>query len=594
MLFSTAILFTITVGNPIPAQLEVSLSGYDRFFSFSVEEATLANIALGPKRMTPNSLIYGTQYQLEALKLPTRGETTTVIGRPGDPSKLSLSAIYEYPDIPENSPLSSWVPDHTKGLPNAVIDSILQNTVKEDLDLDNKIRELVPKFSLNVDYGYLLKPNGWTEIEYGYDTYQIRLKYTVKESFSFKNADDVTNNYGPFQYNLGTFTVPDSNPRRSRFYPDNSTGDDHPANLIGGAIIQGPEDDEPLTRLTLPIFSYRFGDQVKPVNAQDYTNRVIQNFGIKNFEDFMGRTPYKLPDVHRMLNGAAAQGDDMSNLFFPGSPEDIPPCQSQVMFPQNTFWVPDRPGYQTMTNIQNHSMRFSFLVIGNDAFEITPQKMRTLCMNFELKQPEKGVRYFPFFRNDPIARNLAALTERSAFKGPWDQARMWIYTDKTPLSEINKRMFPGVSPGRYIDGLYDVMRFGGLESKDLKDAKLFDTSLLLGAGASNKSLAWFIHNMIQNFPKQTRSFLESGSADLAKMLAPDAKDFEKKYVPQLMRLLLNQSNAEVRIGALTFLNRLQTGAEFLKGQIGDLFYSRISQDPKEIELTKMVLQKYQK
>jgi hypothetical protein len=217
---------------------------------------------------------------------------------------------------------------------------------------------------------------------------------------------------------------------------------------------------------------------------------------------------------------------------------------------------------------------------------------RTHCLNKDLKEPELGVRYFPFMGNDDALVTLADLTSKSNFRGPWDQIRTWVYTDKIGYDEANERLFPGATEGQYVNNLFDVFKVGGFTAADLKDKKMFDPKLLAGAGALDKSFNWVAMQIGESSGKELRKWIEGMPQELQRLLKSPTNDMEKKHVPRLMKQLLGSLDLDTRMGALTFLDK-SVGAEAqLKDKVGDLRASVFSIDEKEATLAKKVAARY--
>lgn len=329
------------------------------------------------------------------------------------------------------------------------------------------------------------------------------------------------------------------------------------------------------------------------------TSQYVQDAGTALGTDFVtgliGKSGLAMPQLYGMMQGAAAQGSDMNMLRFPGDPEGLgdPKCGSSIGFPPGTCWIPDRSGYQTMSNIT--PLRFRFepedgLSVDGKALFV---EMRTHCLNMNLKEPAEGIRYFPYASPDPLIGVLAQIAGNSRIRGPWDQARTWQYTDKASIDEINKRMVPGVGPGQYVNNLWDIVSRGGYSESDLKNKKIFDPKLLIASGARDDAFLWFATHLANNFGADVRGWFERRPQELREMMAASAQEIDRKHVQRLFKTVLSCSEANSRIGAIAFLNQLETPAASLKDSVGDLRMSLYLGDANEKAAALQVCEVYQ-
>ncbi len=259
--------------------------------------------------------------------------------------------------------------------------------------------------------------------------------------------------------------------------------------------------------------------------------------------------------------------------------------------PPGTVWIPDRTGYQSMVGTTPMRVVFPmFASLGGGAPVVADG--RTHCLTMELKEPEQGVRYFPYMSSDPVLEGLSELTNASRRRGPWDQVRTWIYTDKIGLDDANKRIAPPVTEAQYLNGLYDVFRLGGLRTSDVKNAEIFSPSLLAGAYSDGKSFAWFSLLMCESNGKAVKAWLDGSPDELRNLVIVPTDEYQTRHAPRLFNTLLNSINDDVRVEALSYLERTKGGEAALKGKIGDFSMSLYSDDAKEAALAEKVALRY--
>lgn len=362
--------------------------------------------------------------------------------------------------------------------------------------------------------------------------------------------------------------------------------------------VTPPPDRQESTTSRLP--APPLGSFINPkesftTSSTQYVQDVGLSLGAEYVTGLVGKSGLSMPQLYGMVQGAAAQGSNMNVLRFPGDPEGLgePQCGSSINFPPGTCWIPDRSGYQTMTNIT--PLRYQFepenglSVDGRTLFV----EMRTHCLNMNLKEPADGIRYYPYSSPDPLIGALAQIAGNSRIRGPWDQARTWQYTGKASMDEINKRMMPGVGPGQYVNNLWDIVSRGGYGESELKDKKIFDPKLLLAAGARDDAFLWFATHIANNFGPDVRGWFEKRPQELRDLMAPSAQEIDRKHVQRLFKSILSSSDADARMGAISFLNRLQSPAASLKDQVGDLRMSLYTGDAGEKAAALQVCESYQ-
>lgn len=451
--------------------------------------------------------------------------------------------------------------------------------------------------SINPNLG--LQSNGWTTRTYGYDRMKFEMQYDLQKEIRFTSiSQQRTENLGSFTIPLGEYYVPRQNPLMSETFVPDSQAFDGPEgqriNSIVGGLSFTSEYKEKLGvgGLTLPWAEYKPGLR-NQVDFTKYLGDATKQYGTEFTTNIMARSGLGVNQIRDMFEAATLQGQDMNSLMFPGNPSKLGDvrCGSDFHLPPSTLLVPDRSGYQMMSTIGQ--LRYDFLgpIAGIDFQDIEQKEIPTHCINMELKEPEPGVKFYPYYNPDPVLRGLMEMTEKTRFRGPWLQARTWIYTDKAPLSEINKRLIPPISKSRYVNGLFDVASLGGFTEADLSNAKLFEPSLLASPFAEDSSFAWFVATMTNKHARQTRTWLENTPKEITDLIASDEED-DRLHLTRLFAALFLSSSADVRMGALGLLSKLQSGTEKLKGKVGVPYASLASDDAKEVELALICVEKF--
>jgi hypothetical protein len=232
-----------------------------------------------------------------------------------------------------------------------------------------------------------------------------------------------------------------------------------------------------------------------------------------------------------------------------------------IFLPSGTVLVPSKGGIQSMITVD------PLLLTSAEFASLTPESLATksvavLCLEIEKNQPDPSVTFTPSRPAEPVYRNLAMLTQKSAIKGPWDQARIWIYADKASLERVNKRLAIGCPPGMYVRSLWEVFVMGGMADKDLANADLFRPEFL-GAVSNRKDAGpWLAAVLGAHHQPALLKYLGGGAKEFATLLNSSNPLASDQFVRVMSRLLVDKSVA-VRVAMLKFLDA-QDGATVKK------------------------------
>lgn len=200
------------------------------------------------------------------------------------------------------------------------------------------------------------------------------------------------------------------------------------------------------------------------------------------------------------------------------------------------FW-PDDPLVQLMAAMQGMQLQVEPLSTATLRLSLDPGldsagqakgKFRWACMEMAKHEPNSKVKFKP---KSPIDPNLAALgriTNRSRFRGPWDQARVWIYTDKATLDQVNKRMLPPIDAGRYLMLLRDNAQAAGVDFSEKGYVDCLQPDLLArGVCVDQKAVRWAIGAMANIKPRDLEKYVNSQVSKFAELANKDPEDGPK-------------------------------------------------------------------
>ena len=219
--------------------------------------------------------------------------------------------------------------------------------------------------------------------------------------------------------------------------------------------------------------------------------------------------------------GATFGGSDMNKIGFQ-SADDLG-IALEFIFEPGTCFVPDNKDYQVMMysdQTVSFTAQYANLFASTSPFGQGKASLKTMCLNMAKKEPAGHVKYYPAVLKDKVLPKLAKIVADSSRRGPWDQARVWIYTDKASLKDIHDRLAPPIAPGYYVRGLRDVNKSGGFEEKDLKNAKLFDPVLIFAPSGDEDATTFLLKNILANHSRALKSALEK--LDAARGLVHEA------------------------------------------------------------------------
>lgn len=444
--------------------------------------------------------------------------------------------------------------------------------------------------------GPILKDNGWTQFNLKKDEWKVGVKFDyIRESRFSSTGDTTKTNLGSWTVPLGTYQRPVRAPTiEELFVPDSKLfeGNNPIASEIGGIYFtQEYENKLEVSGLTIP---WRNFNPLKPIatNADTYFNDVSTQYGAQLTSKLLLNSGLAFVDVKRMMNGAAARSNNMNWLNFPGTPAELgnPQCGSKLELPVGTIWQPDSSDHQAVGTIERFQYNFipAFAYVG--VFEQQPPaRMRIHCLNMEAKEPADSVKYFPYFCADPVLRAIMQRNSEASLRGPWLQARTWIYTDKASLKQINDRLIPGISPGRYVDELFEVAKVGGLSKKDIENATIFDPALLGGTGSDKLSLFWFVNVLDTKHAKATAAWLNKNPQEILSK-AQGGTALDQLHLKSVLSLLFRATSPEIRMATLQMLAK--GDPNLLKDKVPLPRVSLDSEDPKEVEAALTCVEKY--
>jgi hypothetical protein len=142
----------------------------------------------------------------------------------------------------------------------------------------------------------------------------------------------------------------------------------------------------------------------------------------------------------------------------------------------------------------------------------------TACTQLKKHMPV-GAKYRVRPIRDEKLMRLASIGSEAFIRGRTDQVRIWIYTDKSTIEEMNKVLFPKATRAVYLEALWQVDQARALNLEDPDMRKCVDPTLIDALNAPKKCKGWFV---------QTCELADPGAlAEAMKKQAPAIREMIK-------------------------------------------------------------------
>lgn len=480
----------------------------------------------------------------------------TLTMRPEKPALgFKAKSYVEEVDLDEGGIASSYLKAVNNGAP-LDIGSEIHRIIRKAL---NQKKSSLANNEFGVDPNLALEGGGWTTRKWGRYGDALFVLVAIYHEYDWdgkktKEPVEQTQIYAGRIWQFGR------RPYDEKFVPDGMP-DKQLQQTLGGGTVQPQGDGRMPFQGLLPQMPP--GDVFESRSVSDYMNDILKENGRDRMLKWGLEAGYSLPQLTTSLNNMAYEGTDMNRLY---PPELENPCDMDFDAPPGTLWVPTDRAYQSMMSGVVHE-RHSFLFASLTEMQET-NAARVLCMNMNKKEPAKGVKYFPYRPSDPVLPRLAKFMNDSQFRGPWDQARLWIYTDKATIEQVNERLQNGVGEAAYLMALADVNWAGGLDEKMLKDPKYIRPSLLTGAGAPDYAHDFLLGNLQAHHPKKVGEWLRKNSSSMLQLVGSKSDAADQKRFSTTMTRLLSFESPEDREAVLGLLRSASGQLSRLKGQFG--------------------------
>lgn len=307
-----------------------------------------------------------------------------------------------------------------------------------------------------------------------------------------------------------------------------------------------PSDD--LVEHTKSVYCFCYGepDVEDRQKALDVIFKLLHEDGAIYENPFEG---FELPDFSDLFGGIRIDdpmgvpirqdsvtyqvlGDNMNS----GQLQVTNKTGMDVIFtmPYGTLFYPDDPGCQIMCSMQRSQLRIpswstatlQLSALGGELLGVQDKAtFRWACTEMAKHEPSLRNKWKVRPGHDIGLKLLASITNKSRFRGPWDQARTWIYTDKASRTEINKRMVPGIGAGRFVMLINDVRKFTGVDFAEKGYSDCLEPNLVgEGVCLDGASLKRIVSLIADVKPKELAQYVNGAASQIAGLAGSDPKD----------------------------------------------------------------------
>ncbi len=193
-----------------------------------------------------------------------------------------------------------------------------------------------------------------------------------------------------------------------------------------------------------------------------------------------------------------------------GTLEATGSSEMEVNFPAGTFLQCLDDATQNGMIVDTVRTTFAFQANKNP-FLAAPTRFRFACLNMNKKEPTPSTRFVPMPARDSRLVLLAQEIQESRFRGPWDQARVWLYTDEPTYAKLGGVLLPNVSKATYLQCLREVADYAPRRRNGSEWGTLITPDILFDANGDERALQWGARQIPENRLAEFLKFAKEGS-----------------------------------------------------------------------------------
>lgn len=194
-------------------------------------------------------------------------------------------------------------------------------------------------------------------------------------------------------------------------------------------------------------------------------------------------------------------------------------------------------------------------------FMAPPSSGQAACLHMNKQMPTRATKFRATIPADGRLAHLGRVGSEQVTYGPWDQARVWIYTEGASLEKVNEKMLIGVTTTQYVTELFNLERKVGVDLASSKYRNCLAPSHLLGKAGPAAPIEWFATKMAEVDPAGVATFLNDHRADFSELFSGFEVARQRLHVVALVNGLLSSRDSRVQLSTLRLLNAHADSAE---------------------------------
>ncbi len=176
------------------------------------------------------------------------------------------------------------------------------------------------------------------------------------------------------------------------------------------------------------------------------------------------------------------------------------------------------------------------------------------CMNMSKKAPHGQRAKFRMPSSDALTK-LANYYNNESFKGPANQVRMWIITDRSPLDEMRKHLIPAPNESTYLRSCYIDATTGGIDFLSPEYKELLEPRLIAGGPAPEAAIRWFVETYGSFDGKGLASWINENPDAFAPMFGDVADRYGIEYMANVVNVLCSSQDAGLQKAGLQLASK---------------------------------------
>lgn len=181
---------------------------------------------------------------------------------------------------------------------------------------------------------------------------------------------------------------------------------------------------------------------------------------------------------------------------------------------------------------------------------LAPVTIRTLCLEIDEPEPTPAMKYRFKPPSTPAFARLARGVRGSSFRGPWDQARLWVATDYATYANMRQVLLPAPSRRTFLYEMYVAAKALAFSPTDPRADAVMEISLLTEPKNDLAAGAWLLTQHLGKNAKRTADWLRTNAATFHHLFS------EPSAVPYVSYLAKTAAATETDDGVLAAIRLL--------------------------------------